>query len=101
MGSVYINILTSFIAGTACSAVLLPVILKIAVKRKLYDKIDSRKNHRGNVPRLGGMAFLPSLMLGMLCSLGLDFLLGCICRRRGADNVLFHSPVPHLRQRRG
>ncbi len=77
MGSVYINILTSFIAGTACSAVLLPVILKIAVKRKLYDKIDSRKNHRGNVPRLGGMAFLPSLMLGMLCSLGLDFLLGC------------------------
>ncbi len=77
MGSVYINILTSFIAGTVCSAVLLPVILKIAVKRKLYDKPDSRKNHRGNVPRLGGMAFLPSLMLGMLCSLGFDFLLGC------------------------
>ncbi len=77
MPSVYINILTSFIAGTVCSAVLLPVILKIAVKRKLYDKPDSRKNHRGNVPRLGGMAFLPSLMLGMLCSLGFDFLLGC------------------------
>ncbi len=77
MSSVYINILTSFIAGTVCSAVLLPVILKIAVKRKLYDKPDSRKNHQGNVPRLGGMAFLPSLTLGMLCSLGFDFLLGC------------------------
>lgn len=77
MPSVYLNILTSFIAGTLCSAVLLPVILKIAVKRKLYDKPDSRKNHRGNVPRLGGMAFLPSLMLGMLCSLGFDLLLGC------------------------
>lgn len=77
MPSAYLNILTSFIAGTLCSAVLLPVILKIAVKRKLYDKPDSRKNHRGNVPRLGGMAFLPSLMLGMLCSLGFDLLLGC------------------------
>ena len=77
MPSVYLNILTSFIVGTLCSAVLLPVILKIAVKRKLYDKPDSRKNHRGNVHRLGGMAFLPSLMLGMLCSLGFDLLLGC------------------------
>lgn len=34
----------------------------IAFRRQLFDDVDERKIHRGVVPRLGGIAFLPSLM---------------------------------------
>ncbi len=46
---------------------LIPQILLIAFRRQLFDAADDRKIHQGQVPRLGGIAFLPS----MLCSLSL------------------------------
>ena len=36
--------------------------MTIAFKRKLFDEIDERKIHKGVVPRLGGIAFLPAFI---------------------------------------
>ena len=37
------------------SLISMPLIIKIAHSRKLYDVIDDRKIHTGNIPRLGGL----------------------------------------------
>ena len=40
-------------------------ILRIAYKRKLFDLIDGRKVHTVQVPRLGGVAFTPSIIMSI------------------------------------
>ena len=44
--------LTSF----AISLFLIPLILLVSKKFSLYDRIDERKVHKGNISRLGGLA---------------------------------------------
>ena len=45
------------IASFVLSAVAVAMILYIARKKSWYDKIDERKIHTGNIPRLGGIGF--------------------------------------------
>lgn len=55
--------------GAVISYLLLRIILHICYKRQLFDYIDGRKVHKIAVPRLGGMAFVPTILLataGML-----------------------------------
>lgn len=40
-----------------------PLIIRFAMKRGLVDPPDWRKVHTGSVPRLGGIAFLPALLV--------------------------------------
>ena len=40
-------------------------ILRIAYQRKLFDLIDGRKVHTVQVPRLGGVAFTPSIIMSI------------------------------------
>jgi len=51
----------------ALASTLVPAILYFANKQGLYDKIDERKIHNGNIPRLGGVgiasAFLATLVV--------------------------------------
>ena len=42
----------------AISALLIPIIIKVCEKHKLYDTTGGRKIHSGNIPRLGGLAFV-------------------------------------------
>lgn len=44
------------------TGLIIPKILLIAFRRNLFDTVDERKIHRGVVPRLGGMAFLPAMV---------------------------------------
>lgn len=60
-----------FLAAAAMSYVLLRVILHIAYKHHVFDYIDGRKVHRIAVPRLGGMAFAPTVATVMLGALAL------------------------------
>jgi UDP-GlcNAc:undecaprenyl-phosphate GlcNAc-1-phosphate transferase len=39
--------------------VIIPRIVVIAFRKRLFDIADERKDHHGAVPRLGGMAFVP------------------------------------------
>jgi UDP-GlcNAc:undecaprenyl-phosphate GlcNAc-1-phosphate transferase len=51
-GSVLLVIL-SFVL----SVIAVVVVLKISLKQSWFDRIDERKIHNGNVPRLGGIGF--------------------------------------------
>ena len=43
------------ISSAFLSAFTMPIILNFAHKNKLFDSSDARKNHNGNIPRLGGV----------------------------------------------
>ena len=40
-----------------------PLIIKICDKKNIYDGVDERKIHVGNIPRLGGIAIFTSFIL--------------------------------------
>ncbi|WP_278551612.1 MraY family glycosyltransferase [Elizabethkingia bruuniana] len=48
-----------FLIAVFLSRVMIPYILLISYKKRLFDPIDSRKLHKRIVPRLGGVAFAP------------------------------------------
>jgi UDP-N-acetylmuramyl pentapeptide phosphotransferase/UDP-N-acetylglucosamine-1-phosphate transferase len=47
-------------------AVVIPSMVKVANKINLFDVQDGRKVHKGNVPRLGGISFLPAILFTLL-----------------------------------
>lgn len=55
------------------SGIIIPKILLIAFRKKLFDKPDPRKIHKGTVPRLGGFAFTPVVIFAM------SFIIGICC----------------------
>lgn len=53
------------------TGVIIPQIIRIAFRRKLFDKPDGRKIHKGYIPRLGGTAFFPSIVFAISLTLGI------------------------------
>lgn len=49
-----------------CGFVIIPLVLRFCKKKGLYDQPDIRKIHHKAVPRLGGISFLPSMLLASL-----------------------------------
>lgn len=56
-------VLGAFVFSGAICAFLIPKILLVSYKRKLFDFVNERKQHKGIVPRLGGVAFVPSIII--------------------------------------
>lgn len=46
--------------------------MTIAFRKNLFDEIDERKIHRGVVPRLGGISFLPAFIFSFCVLVGYD-----------------------------
>ncbi len=69
------NDLLSFAVSVLVAGILIPKIILIAFRRKLFDEIDERKIHRGIVPRLGGIAFFPAFLfsLALVIAINLRF----------------------------
>lgn len=59
-----------------CAGVLIPQILLISYRKKLFDIPDERKIHQGVVPRLGGIAFKPVIFFSIALIYGICQLLG-------------------------
>ena len=55
-----------FFISAAFVAVVLPAIVRTANKMDLYDTQDDRKVHKGNVPRLGGVSFIPAILFTLM-----------------------------------
>ena len=64
-------LLTLLISGGVVSF-LLPSIVRVAVKKDLFDLPDERHIHVGKVPRLGGVAFLPAMMIAVFVVFSID-----------------------------
>lgn len=59
----------AFITSALCGFISIPFILKFCKERQLYDIPNKRKIHKNAVPRLGGIAFMPSMMLAFILAL--------------------------------
>ena len=55
-----------FLTSLVLSTFLLKAIINYAYKHNLFDKHTKRKIHHGNVPRLGGVAFIPVVIIFFL-----------------------------------
>lgn len=58
VGSFFVSLVSGFIC--------IPSIIDFCVKKKLYDMPDARKIHKNDIPRLGGISFLPSMLLAFV-----------------------------------
>lgn len=56
----------SFIIAILIEFIVLPRILLIARRKRLYDMPDNRKSHTDPIPRLAGITFLPVILLSFL-----------------------------------
>ena len=52
--------------GLVLSAVVLPRISLVSFRRRLFDRTGGRKLHTAPIPRLGGVAFFPCIMMSVL-----------------------------------
>lgn len=53
------------------TGIIIPQILLIAFRKKLFDEHNVRKTHRGIVPRLGGIAFMPAIIFAIALVMGI------------------------------
>lgn len=62
-------IICAFAVSLVLGLVTIPVILDFCKAKHLYDQPGGRHVHRNPVPRLGGAAFLPSMLLTLIIAL--------------------------------
>ena len=65
-----------FLVSCILTGIVIPQILLIAFRKKLFDEPDERKIHKGAVPRLGGLAFMPSIVFSICFVSGTILLAG-------------------------
>lgn len=71
-----IYLILSLALSAGFCAFILPQIILLSFKKRLFDTIDDRKVHSGIVPRLGGVAFTPSVIMTGAILFGLHLLMG-------------------------
>lgn len=71
-----VNCSLGFVFCVFCAGYVIPEILLIAFRKRLFDVPDERKVHRSSVPRLGGIAFKPVVFLAVALLLGVNLALG-------------------------
>ncbi|MFR5376455.1 MAG: MraY family glycosyltransferase [Parabacteroides distasonis] len=63
-------LLFGFRCAVSLGMVIIPRILVISHKKRLYDVPDARKVHTMPVPRLGGLSFFPVILMSMFLVIG-------------------------------
>jgi UDP-N-acetylmuramyl pentapeptide phosphotransferase/UDP-N-acetylglucosamine-1-phosphate transferase len=71
-----VNIIATFLLCVLITGLLIPQILLISFRCNLFDTPDERKIHKGVVPRLGGLAFMPAIVLSIAFLCGINGLFG-------------------------
>lgn len=72
---IYIDAI-AFLTVAVIAGFIIPQILLIAFRKNLFDEVDPRKIHKGTVPRLGGIAFFPAILLAILLLMGISLMFG-------------------------
>ena len=65
------NIILCSVLAFVITYFTIPVIIKIALEKHLFDEPDERKVHKGVIPTMGGLAIFAGLTLA--CLLGVQF----------------------------
>ena len=56
----------TFVVSLICGLVIIPAILNFCRAHQLYDMPNGRKIHTSAVPRLGGISFIPGMLLAFV-----------------------------------
>ena len=65
----YIYVIIAFTVSLLFSLIGTPFVIQLCNKHRLYDEPDKRKVHKQAIPRLGGVLFMPSLVMGVSIAL--------------------------------
>ncbi len=76
MAAMYYYLIAAFIVACFIAMTVLPNILLISHKKKLFDMPDERKVHFAPIPRLGGVSFFPVILITMGMLLLAYYLMG-------------------------
>lgn len=68
--------LVVFLVSVCLSGIIIPQILLISFRKKLFDMPNERKIHTAAVPKLGGLAFMPSIVFSLCLVCGALLLFG-------------------------
>lgn len=60
---IYVLLIIGFLLAAGLTALTLPQILVLAFKKRLLDLPNNRKVHNRPIPRLGGVTFLPIILI--------------------------------------
>lgn len=60
------DIILSFITAFLLTYLAIPSVIKVALKKHLYDEPDDRKSHSTPIPTLGGVAIFAGLIFSIL-----------------------------------
>lgn len=63
MTQVIFPIVVSFLLSACCGFLFIPALLRFCKQKNLYDMPNLRKVHHTKIPRLGGIAFMPSMII--------------------------------------
>ena len=56
----------ALVVSALCGFIMIPQIINFCMRKNLYDIPNIRKVHKNAVPRLGGISFMPSMLLAFL-----------------------------------
>ncbi len=59
----------AFTMSAVCGFIMIPHILTFCKKKELYDTPNARKVHKSSIPRLGGVSFMPSMLIATIVAL--------------------------------
>ena len=69
-------ILLAFVISASVARIIIPRILLISFRKRLFDMPDERKVHKHAIPRLGGVSFFPTILLSCCSVLAIRTLTG-------------------------
>ena len=72
----YLFVILTFLISASVARMLIPRILLISMRKKLFDVPDARKIHKKAIPRLGGVSFFPTILLSFCAVFALRILTG-------------------------
>ena len=65
-------IAVAFLIAFVLELIIIPRVLVISYKKKLFDEPNERKQHEDSIPRLGGITFLPIILFALCITVTLS-----------------------------
>ena len=84
----YVFLIGGWLLALILGSLIVPKILLISYKKRLFDQPDMRKVHKVPVPRLGGLSFFPVILITMCLIMGLRYYLGYPIENMQPEKVL-------------
>ena len=84
----FIILLSDFLLSFFLGAVIVRLVAQIAYQRSIFDIPDERKIHHVPVPRLGGVAFLPTMVIIIAFCIATLYRYNLV-RHQFTENVVF------------